>query len=198
VKRPSPALVVSVIALVFSMTGGALAVQSYVITKIGQIRPAVLAQIRSKAAAAQPTVVAGPAGAAGSSIVGPEGKQGATGLTGPQGESATGGRGPAGETGARGEVGERGPEGRSGSAFEQVREYEATSAPLLPGERRAEGIEARCPFGTREIGGGFEASEAQIHVYASAPAGDWGWDVSAINESTTNTGTVTVEVFCTE
>lgn len=70
-KRPSPALVVSVIALIFSMTGGALAVQSYVITKIGQIRPAVLAQIRSKATgAAQPTV-AGPAGPAGSTVVGP-------------------------------------------------------------------------------------------------------------------------------
>jgi hypothetical protein len=186
---------VSVIALIFSMTGGALAVQSYVITAPAkQISPHALAVLRKFIA--QPASVVqgapgatGATGAKGDTIVGPEGKQGATGLTGQQG--------PGGES-VRGPRGEAGPSGAPGSAFEQVREYEATSAPLLPGEHRTEGIVARCPSGTREIGGGYEASEAQIHVYASAPAGDWGWDVSAINESTTNTGTVTVEVFCTE
>jgi hypothetical protein len=129
----------------------------------------------------------GATGAKGDSITGPEGKQGATGLTGSQG--------PGGES-VRGPRGEAGPPGAPGSAFYGIQQYEVTSAPLLPGEHRTEGMIARCPFGTREIGGGYAASEAQIHVYASEPSGDWGWDVSAINESTTNTGTVTVDVFC--
>jgi hypothetical protein len=197
VKRPSPALVVSVIALVFSMTGGALAVQSYVITRIGQIRPAVLAQIRSKAAAAQPTVVAGPAGAAGSSIVGPEGRQGATGLTGPQGESATGGRGPAGEAGPAGPEGKRGPTGEGGPRLEAMEEFEGRPVSLSPGEHSDEGIEADCPEGKRPVGGGYDAGEPHVHVWASEPSGDWGWHVSAINESTTNSAIVTAYVLCT-
>jgi hypothetical protein len=79
-----------------------------------------------------------------------------------------------------------------------VRSYEATSTPLAPGEHRTEGIEAKCPGGSREIGGGYEASDQYIHVYASQPAGDWGWDASAINEAPVLEGTVRVIVLCAE
>lgn len=189
-KRPSAPMVVSLIALVFSMSGGALAAHQYLLTSINQIRPGVLAQIRSKAAVVGPVGTPGASGSPGaaSTVPGPEGRPGAAGGTiiGPPGESVVGPQG------------EAGPRGGSGSAFQQVREYEATSSPLAPGEHRDEGIEARCPEGSRPIGGGYVASEPHIHVWASAPAGDWGWDASAINESATNEGTVTVQVLCAE
>lgn len=95
--------------------------------------------------------------------------------------------------------GPEGPQGDPGSAYRNVHIYEATSTPLAPGEHRAEGIEARCPEESRPVGGGYEASDAHIHVYGSQPnTANLGWGVAAINESPTNEGTVRVTVICAE
>jgi hypothetical protein len=123
------------------------------------------------------------------SVVGPPGSEG------PPGTSIVGPQGPEGKPGLPGKPG---PEGQAGSAFGQVHEYEGTAVTLAPGQHKSEDIEARCPEGSRPIGGGYIASEATTNVYASQPAGDWGWTVSAINTSSVSEGTVTVSVFCAE
>lgn len=177
------AVIAALVSALVSASAGAAATK-YVITSTSQIKPTVLRKLEKPALAATPAAAPGPQGERG-----PEGKQGATGLTGPQG--------PGGES-VRGPMGEAGPEGASGSAYRQIRAYDATSAPLAPGEHRAEGIEARCPEGSRPVGGGYEASEPRIHVYGSHVATNEGWTVAAVNESATNSGTVTVTVLCAE
>lgn len=83
-KRFSYANVTATLALVFAMSGGALAAGHYIITSTKQIKPSVLKTLKGKAGA-----------------VGPAGK---TGAPGPQGKE-----GPAGSTGKEGKEGPPGP-----------------------------------------------------------------------------------------
>ena len=69
--------VVATVALVFAMTGGALAAKHYLINSTSQINPKVLKKLRGK------TGKTGPAGRAGA--VGATGATGATGLSGSPG-----------------------------------------------------------------------------------------------------------------
>jgi hypothetical protein len=66
--RPSPAIVLSALALFVALGGTALAARHYLITSASQIKPSVLAQLHGKAGAH-----------------GPEGTQGPTGPQGPAG-----------------------------------------------------------------------------------------------------------------
>src|SRR5262245_15974853 len=77
-SRPSPALIVAVIALVVALGGTAFAAKKYVITKTTQIKPRVLAQLR-KTGPAGPIGLPGPAG--------PAGERGSAGAAGPAGPS---------------------------------------------------------------------------------------------------------------
>jgi hypothetical protein len=81
-KRLTYSNVVATLALVFAMSGGALAAQHYILTSTSQIKPSVLKALR---APSKP----GAAGTNGS--VGPAGQTGAQGATG-----AMGAQGPAG------------------------------------------------------------------------------------------------------
>jgi hypothetical protein len=94
----SYANVVATLALVFAMSGGALAASRYLITSTKQVSPKVLKALRGKQGAAGPAGLAGPQG--------PAGAKGATGAAGP-----TGPAGPAGSAGAKGEAGAAGKEG---------------------------------------------------------------------------------------
>src|SRR5437870_12445340 len=85
------------LALVFAMSGGALAAKHYLINSTKQISPKVLKALKGKT---------GKAGATGKE--GPAGKDGAPGATGNQGLR--------GAEGAPGPKGEEGPEGPPGSA----------------------------------------------------------------------------------
>ncbi len=85
-KRLSYANVTATLALVFAMSGGAMAANHYLITSTKQINPKVLKKLTGKA-----------------------GKTGATGATGAAG--ATGATGPQGKEGSKGEKGEPGKEG---------------------------------------------------------------------------------------
>jgi Collagen triple helix repeat (20 copies) len=106
-RRATYANVVATMALVFAMSGGALAAGRYLITSTKQIKPSVVASLKG---------VKGPAGAQGlAGAAGPQGPAGAAGAKGETGaagkEGAQGIQGPAGPAGAKGAAGVAGPEG---------------------------------------------------------------------------------------
>jgi hypothetical protein len=79
-RRPSPALVISILALVIALSGTAVAAKRYLITNTSQVSPAVLKQL-TKLAASQVKVKQGATGAAGSNGV--NGTNGERGVPGP-------------------------------------------------------------------------------------------------------------------
>jgi hypothetical protein len=95
--------VVATFALVFAMSGGALAASHYLISSPKQIKPSVLKSLTGKA---------GPAGAAGAN--GATGPAGPTGPGGPQGAAGTNGTGTNGTDGTNGKEGKEGKEGPPG------------------------------------------------------------------------------------
>jgi hypothetical protein len=99
--------VVATLALVFAMSGGALAASKYLITSAKQIKPSVLSSLKGKAGPAGATGAAGAAGAVGPA--GTAGAQGPSGSPGPAGElGAPGAEGKAGKNGANGAAGKEG------------------------------------------------------------------------------------------
>ncbi|MFL5846469.1 MAG: hypothetical protein ACJ762_17425 [Solirubrobacteraceae bacterium] len=102
--RPSPALVVSIIALVVALGGSAFAA-GFVITSTKQIKPSVLKQLKGKRGARGLPGAIGPTGLPGAK--GDAGAAGAKGDTGATG--STGAPGVAGATGNTGQTGPRGP-----------------------------------------------------------------------------------------
>jgi hypothetical protein len=93
--RFSYANIAATLALVFSMSAGAVAATHYVINSTKQINPKVLEKLHGKTGPAGAPGAPGPAG-----NEGPAGKEGLAGKTGPAGEE-----GPAGKTGPAGPIG---------------------------------------------------------------------------------------------
>lgn len=81
-RLPSPALVISILALVIALSGTAIAAKRYLITNTSQVSPTVLKQLAKLAAK---DAKRGPAGAAGAA--------GATGAAGTAGERGAAGPG---------------------------------------------------------------------------------------------------------
>ncbi|HEX4752680.1 MAG TPA: hypothetical protein VH268_07270 [Solirubrobacterales bacterium] len=81
-RRPSPALVIAILALVLALGGTAVAAKRYLITNTKQISPAALKQLTKLAAK---EVKRGPAGAAGAT-----GAAGAAGASGERGAAGPG------------------------------------------------------------------------------------------------------------
>jgi hypothetical protein len=98
-RRATYANVAATLALVFAMSGGALAAGVFKITSISQIKPTVLTAIAKKAKGAT-------------------GTKGATGAPGPQGP--TGAAGTNGTNGATGVIGPEGKEGKPGPTVEHL------------------------------------------------------------------------------
>jgi hypothetical protein len=100
-SRLTYANVVATLALVFAMTGGAVAAGHYLITSTKQISPKVLASLKGAKGTSGPAGAVGPAGPGGpAGTAAAKGERGEKGEAGPAGE-----RGEAGVTGARGEQG---------------------------------------------------------------------------------------------
>ena len=83
-RHLSYANIAATLALVLSMSGGALAARHYLINSAGEINPKVLKKLRGRTGARG---AQGPTGAAGSR--GPEGQQGRQGPEGREGKAAT-------------------------------------------------------------------------------------------------------------
>lgn len=81
--------VAATLALVFAMSGGALAAKHYLIESTSQISPKVLKKLKGRAGATGRTGAAGPAGAAGAA--GKDGAPGKDGARGPSNAFATSG-----------------------------------------------------------------------------------------------------------
>ncbi len=88
-SRLSYANVVATLALVFAMSGGALAASKFLITSTKQIKPSVLSQLKGRGGARGPVGPVGPAGPAGAQ--GPQGAQGAAGAGGKAGADGAAG-----------------------------------------------------------------------------------------------------------
>jgi hypothetical protein len=99
--------VVATMALVFAMSGGALAASKFLITSTKQIKPSVLSSLKGKAGAAG---AQGPVGAAG-----PAGPAGGVGPQGPAGTQGT--NGEPGLEGKEGKAGKNGTNGKEGSPW---------------------------------------------------------------------------------
>ncbi len=116
-RRFTYANVAATLALVFSMTGGALAASHYLVNSTKQINPKVLKALKGAKGpkgAIGAAGAAGPAGAAGS-----PGAAGATGATGRQGTAGQTVEGEPGQTGASGPTGPTGTQGVTGPKGEQ-------------------------------------------------------------------------------
>jgi hypothetical protein len=112
-RHISYANIVATLALVFAMSGGALAASRYLITSTKQINPKVLKSLKGNNGAPGANGATGPAGAQGAQ--GATGPGGATGPAGPAGPAgAKGDTGAAGKTGAAGATGPTGPAGPAG------------------------------------------------------------------------------------
>jgi collagen type VII alpha len=97
-RRLSYANVTATLALVFAMSGGAMAANHYLITSTKQINPKVLKKLTGKAGSTGATGATGPQGATGK-----EGAAGKEGLTGKEGKEGLTGK--EGKEGKQGEVG---------------------------------------------------------------------------------------------
>ena len=94
-RKPTPAAVMAIVALVVALGGTAVAASHYIITSTNQIKPSVLRALRAGAGAKGTTAIAGPQGPVGAT--GAQGSAGPQGVPGPAG--STGGQGPQGVPG---------------------------------------------------------------------------------------------------
>jgi hypothetical protein len=94
-RKPTPAAVIAIVALVVALSGTAMAASHYIITSTSQIKPSVLRALHGSTGAKGTAAVAGAQGPAGAT--GAQGPAGAQGLPGPTG--LTGVQGPQGVPG---------------------------------------------------------------------------------------------------
>jgi hypothetical protein len=104
--------IAATLALVFAMSGGALAATHYLINSTKQINPKVLNALRAGTGATGANGANGAAGAAGAQ--GSQGPAGPTGNTGPEGPKGLDGNAKEGKEGKEGPPGQEGKEGKEG------------------------------------------------------------------------------------
>jgi hypothetical protein len=144
-KRLSYANIAATLAVLFAMTGGALAASRYIITSTKQIKPSVLAQIKGKSGASGKNGAAGAQGPQGPA--GPSGAQGGRGENGSNGSNGSNGAdGKVGATGLRGATGATGPTGQTGFTETLPSGKSETGAWAVNGYNLPEGAEVVGPI----------------------------------------------------
>jgi hypothetical protein len=171
-KKPTPATVIALVALFFSLAGTAFA-SRYLITSAAQIKPSVLAKLRGPAGPVGPAGAAGPAGARGA--VGPEGPRGAQGPPGPKGESGL---------------------SVPLSSLTKVESTEASYAfePSL-GAYQAIAI-ALCPEGQTAISGGMYTRGVPFATLSLATSSGTGWGVATLMNLPSPGDTIAAVAYC--
>ena len=157
-KHINYASVTATLALIFSMSGAAIAAKHYLINSTSQINPKVLKKLAGKP--------------------GPAGKAGPLGKEGPQGKE-----GAVGKEGSVGKEGKEGKEGSAGPTNVTVREGELKSVPA-----GAVGVvTASCNPGEKATGWGssISGSDSEWTISESFPVPPTGtptgWQVRAVN-----------------
>jgi collagen triple helix repeat protein len=182
-RRPSPGLVIAVVALFIALGGTAFGAH-FVITSTSQIKPSVLKKLRAKR---------GPAG-----VKGATGASGPAGSAGPQGkEGATGKEGTPGKEGPAGKEGKEGPPA-SLTKLEEVRGPEEEVEP----EEENFSI-AECPTGSSAVSGGFfEEGPAPSKQFSEAFTEEvegeiiHGWIYGTANPSSTEFQQIEAIAYC--
>jgi len=208
-RRPSPALVVSVIALVVALGGTSYAAIKLPANSVGtkQIKKDAVTTAKVKDGSLQKADFdAGqlPAGATGATgLKGDTGSPGAAGATGLKGDTgATGLKGDTGATGLKGDKGDTGGSGPSG-ANAVIRE----SAPVAVAASAIVSASVQCLAGERATGGGYDGSglgEFATFPLDSQPTGPAatpnGWTVKVNNVSAIannpQPSTIVAKVMC--
>jgi hypothetical protein len=184
--RPSPALVVALIALFVSLAGGAYAAGMLPKGSVGtvQLRNGAVTSVKVKAHSLQ----------AQDFKLGqlPHGARGATGATGASG--ATGTPGQNGLPGPSGDIGHTGPAGISN--YQVVLFGESVQATDTRGE-----WDVSCPSGTNVLGGGVAVFNKNVEVESSTPLDDgttWDVTVAPVTGSTFAGGgsAVNIRIVC--
>jgi hypothetical protein len=161
-RRPSAPIVLSSIALFFSVTGAGLAADHYLITSIHQIKPSVVAQLAG---------ATGPAGQAGS-----QGQAGARGEQGPSG--LRGVTGAEGATGPAGSIGDTGPQGPAGG-FDLADIHYISAPDVSLGGGTDQTLSVSCDPGEYVVGGGLAGPTADnpnvisVTIQSSGPLHTW-------------------------
>jgi hypothetical protein len=146
--RVSYANIAATLAVLFAMTGGALAASKYVITSTKQIKPSVLAQIKGKSGASGKNGAAGAQGLQGpAGLSGAQGGRGENGANGSNGSNGADGKvGATGLRGATGATGATGPTGQTGFTETLPSGKSETGAWAVNGYNLPEGAEVVGPI----------------------------------------------------
>jgi hypothetical protein len=170
--------VVATLALIFAMTGSAVAATHYLITSSKQISPKVLKELKAPGK----TGATGPAGSPGAQ--GPRGANGANGANG-IGTNGTNGlkgdQGPKGEQGPEGSPGPQGPEAGTSAERAVVQHWRTTSEPGTEASPKRITLREEPPF--KLVGHCFVSSTGETIASTFIQSSEEGAWVTESNES---------------
>lgn len=179
-RRPSPAMILAVAALVVACAGGAVAASSVLVTTSRQIKPGVILGSDLHRNTVNGTRIT-------------DGSLGAVDLAAATRRALTGPAGPRGRRGLAGPRGVRGPRGRTGTVLAALR-YPKASQTIAPGSTGT--ASAACPSDLRVIGGGGNGAKGIVLGTSAPGAAHRGWTVTATNTDPSTARKVTVTAIC--
>jgi hypothetical protein len=163
-KRPSPAMVVALVALFVALGGGAYAALKLPANSVGPVQLKKGTVTPPKLSPAAKTALSKP---------GPKGATGARGPEGPRGDS-----GPRGDTGPKGDTGAAGP---GATILNWDEAASATPVRKTIGTMLGDTFSAECPIPI--------AGEAEAKVYVQTSDGSLRWDAGTeASDNGTNVG----------
>jgi hypothetical protein len=176
-RRPSPAMIVALVALV--VASASTAVAATVITSSRDIKDGVILSRDIHR----------------NTINGDRIQDGSLGVVDFGVDTRAALRGPRGRPGERGPAGPRGRRGATGSTVLSVIDYNTARVSLGPGATQT--ADVSCTQGLEPVGGGFRDPSGKLYFRASAPKRSLhGWSVRASNLDGAAAHPVVVYVIC--